>query len=96
MNATEVINVWPTIRNIILGHIDDRKRRELIVSLKSLLYKGLPVEAKPFGYTMFYLACAQGNKDLVDFLIDEGSDAHMRSKDHLLPIEIAAMMGEVI
>uniref|UniRef100_A0A7S2FL88 NAD(P)(+)--arginine ADP-ribosyltransferase n=2 Tax=Haptolina brevifila TaxID=156173 RepID=A0A7S2FL88_9EUKA len=101
MNLSEIINMWPIVRRIIVGHPDERKRRKLITdeqdtqSLTHLLRKGLPIEAAPFGYSIIYLACAQGNQEVIEFVVHEGADLHALSKDHVLPIEVAAAMGEV-
>ena len=94
MNFTEVIAIWPTVRRIVVGSPDDAQHKKMIEELRELLKKGLPVESKPFGYSMLYLACAQGNKDLVELLAEFGANLHALSKDRVLPIEVAAMMGE--
>jgi ankyrin repeat protein len=98
MNLTEVVHTWPTVRRIVVGHSDEKTRKKLIEegpsSLKRLLALGLPLEAAPFGYSMLYLACAQGNSELVEFLIRHGANLHALSKDCTLPIEVAAAMGD--
>ena len=100
MNFTEVIAIWPTVRRIVVGSPDPTKHKKMIddpddeYSLVNLLKKGLPVESKPFGYSMLYLACAQGNKALIALLAAHGANLHALSKDRVLPIEVAAMMGE--
>lgn len=94
MNHSEVLRSWPLVRKAIVGSPVLAEVRRLVESLlKPLLKRGLPVDSAPFGYTLCYMASAQGNLEVVKLALKEGADLHRLSKDNTSPLEVSAAMG---
>eukprot|EP00300_Choanocystis_sp_HF-7_P021579 c20799_g2_i1.p1 GENE.c20799_g2_i1~~c20799_g2_i1.p1 ORF type:complete len:804 (-),score=231.82 c20799_g2_i1:57-2468(-) len=94
MLQSEVIKSWPQTREAVIEEPKPSETQAKIVRLLGpLLERGLPIDVMPFGYTMLYMAAAQGNLELVKFLFAHKASLHTASKDGILPIEIAASMG---
>eukprot|EP00300_Choanocystis_sp_HF-7_P021583 c20799_g3_i1.p1 GENE.c20799_g3_i1~~c20799_g3_i1.p1 ORF type:complete len:1755 (-),score=536.14 c20799_g3_i1:28-4776(-) len=94
MLQSEVIKSWPQTREAVIEEPKQSETQAKILRLLGpLLERGLPIDVMPFGYTMLYMAAAQGNLDLVKFLFAHKANLHTKSKDGTLPIEIAASMG---
>ena len=96
MNHSEVVRCWPAVRKAVVGSPILAEVRKLIDSiLKPLLRRGLPIDSAPFGYSMLYMACAQGNLELAKLAVVEGADLHRLSKDGTAPLEVASALGHV-
>ena len=85
---------WPAVRRVVVGKIKAIETHIMIQrDLVPLLEQGLPLDVAPYGYSALYMACAQGNAQLVKFLMARGAMLHFPSKDGTRPIEVAAALG---
>jgi ankyrin repeat protein len=96
MLQSEVIRSWPNVRKAVVNAPSLQATREQIYThIRPLLERGLPVDASPYGYSILYMASAQGNFELVKYMYAHGANIHQMSKDTIMPIEIAASMGHL-
>jgi len=94
MSHSELLRCWPVVRRVVVSHASGaRAADEAMSALTMLLRRGLSVNHAPYGYTILYLACAQGNQRLCETLISHGADIHRWSRDGTMPIDVASAMG---
>ena len=98
MGDSEVARNWDEVRQICRGSVRESERLKLVnYNLRMLLHRGLPLEAAPYGYSMLYMASAQGNFELVKALLAARADMQVAASTHdaglVWPLEVAASMG---
>ena len=94
MSHSELLRCWPIVRRLVVSHASGtRAAEEAMSTLNALLKRGLSVNHAPYGYTILYLACAQGDQRLCEALISHGADIHRWSRDGTMPIDVASAMG---
>ena len=97
MNESEVVRAWPAVRRVVGGSAVLAHSKRLVEStlVEGLLRKGLPIDARPYSYTILYMASAQGNLPAVEKALEWGADVHVRCREGTTPLEAAAAMGHV-
>ena len=95
MSHSEIVRRWPVVRRCVVGAPSLARTTTLIdEELTPLINRGLPIDAAPYGYTLLYLACAQGNVAVAKFALRHGANLQYFSKDGALPIEAASATGQ--
>eukprot|EP00300_Choanocystis_sp_HF-7_P004938 c13792_g1_i2.p1 GENE.c13792_g1_i2~~c13792_g1_i2.p1 ORF type:complete len:2271 (-),score=731.14 c13792_g1_i2:47-6859(-) len=96
MLQSEVIGSWPNIRKAIISAPTPSATIEKYkTTITPLLERGMPVDVSPYGYSIMYMAAAQGNVELVKYMFAHMANLHLKSKSNNLPVEVAAAMGHL-